>query len=135
MKWHYNPQLKARARELRKKMTRGEILLWQQLKQKDLRGGQDFHRQKPLDQFIVDFFCPRLGLAIEVDGSTHNSRMDEDGIRQKRLESLGIHFLRFTERDVCTKLEAVLSVIDEWIRDHTAHLSPTLSSKKRSGTK
>lgn len=58
------------ARKLRKEMTFSEILLWNELKQKKMLG-YDFDRQKPLDNFIVDFFCKELGLVIEIDGDSH----------------------------------------------------------------
>lgn len=115
MEWTYNPKLKAFARELRKKMTLGEVLLWQHLKGNQ-RYGYDFHRQHPLDEFIVDFFCPELALAIEVDGSTHDFKIGRDERRQLRLEQLGINFLRFTEKDVRHNLEGVVVSIDQWIK-------------------
>jgi len=65
-----NPRLKELARELRNHSTLAEVLLWNQIKNKRLLGF-DFHRQKPIDRFIVDFFCPGLMLAIEIDGVSH----------------------------------------------------------------
>lgn len=116
MKWAYNPGLKPLASELRRKMTMGEAVLWRHLKGGQ-RQGLDFHRQKPIDEFIVDFFCAKLALAIEIDGSTHNSKITEDEIRQKRLESLGISVLRFTENDVRSNVEGVVAAIDLWIEE------------------
>lgn len=95
----YNPALKERARELRKRMTIGEELLWGELKQ-DRMCGYDFDRQRPLDEYIVDFYCKDLALAIEVDGKCHENRNGTDKRRQRRLESVGVSFLRFTEREV-----------------------------------
>ena len=66
----YNPKLKELARELRNNSTKAEIILWLKLKNKQLYG-YDFHRQKPIDNYIVDFFCQELMLAIEVDGYSH----------------------------------------------------------------
>lgn len=66
----YNPRLKQAARTLRKNMTLTEILLWQQIKGKQLLG-YDFHRQKPIDEYVVDFYCPRLKLVLEIDGDSH----------------------------------------------------------------
>ncbi|MDD8018536.1 MAG: DUF559 domain-containing protein, partial [Bacteroidota bacterium] len=63
----YKPKLKEIAKTLRKNSTLGEVLLWKRLRNKQMLG-YDFHRQKPIDQFIVDFFCPALNLAIEIDG-------------------------------------------------------------------
>ncbi len=76
-----------------------EVLLWNQIKSKKLHDYQ-FLRQKPLDKYIVDFFCYELMLAIEIDGESHIKKIEEDQIRQQRLESLGIHFLRFSDHDV-----------------------------------
>lgn len=66
----YNPKLKELARQLRNNATKSEVLLWQKLKRGQMYG-YDFHRQKPIDEYIVDFFCNRLRLAIEVDGYSH----------------------------------------------------------------
>ncbi|WP_445664295.1 endonuclease domain-containing protein [Fodinibius sp. AD559] len=65
----YNPELKELARELRKSMTHGEVLLWQRIRRKSL--DYQFHRQIPLLEYIVDFYCHELLLAIEVDGRVH----------------------------------------------------------------
>jgi very-short-patch-repair endonuclease len=67
----YNPILKDLARELRNKSTLSEVLLWQHLKGKQMLG-YDFDRQKPINNFIIDFFCSELMLAIEIAGETHN---------------------------------------------------------------
>ncbi len=119
----YNPKLKARARKLRNHSTLAEVLLWNQLKGRQMLGYQ-FLRQKPLDQFIVDFFCYDLMLAIEIDGESHNIKITADQRRQKRLESLGIHFLRFTERDVRNNIEGVLQRIKAWIEEFEHKKSP-----------
>jgi len=112
----YNPKLKNIARILRKNMTLSEVLLWQELKGKKLLGF-DFDRQKPIDEFIVDFYCKRLQLAIEIDGESHyyEGAPDRDAKRQKRLESLGVHFLRFDDDAVKQNISTVVEVIQEWI--------------------
>ena len=108
----YNPKLKKLARELRKNMTLGENLLWRHLRNKQILGF-DFDRQKPIDEFIIDFYCKELKLAIEIDGYSHDIPQIniKDKTRQKHLEKLGINFLRFTEREVYTNLEGVLLAI------------------------
>jgi len=111
----YNPNLKELARQLRKNSTLSEVLLWQYLKGKQILG-YDFDRQKPVDNYIVDFFCNELMLAIEIDGDTHNYKIERDIKRQKRLEASGIRFLRFTDKDVKEKIEGVVMMIGEWIR-------------------
>ena len=116
----YNPKLKAIARRLRNNMTPAEITLWQHLKGKQM-DGYDFDRQKPIDEYIVDFYCKRLKLAIEVDGSSHDCEASQiqDGYRQSRLESLGVSFLRFQNSEVQHETEAVLSTIRAWISSHS----------------
>ena len=115
----YNPKLKERARQLRKNSTLSEILLWEQLKIKQLKG-YDFHRQKPIDNYIVDFYCPEIMLAIEIDGESHrDERLDKDNIRQRELEKLGVHFIRFSDLDIKTNLEGVILSISEWIENNS----------------
>jgi len=109
-----NPRLKELARELRNHSTLAEVLLWNQIKNKKLLGC-DFHRQKPIDRFIVDFFCPRLMLAIEIDGVSHRQKGQADLERHRRLESLGVHLIRFEDSMVKREMPKVLSAIEGWI--------------------
>jgi very-short-patch-repair endonuclease len=114
----YNPKLKELARRLRKNSTFSEVLLWEQIKNRKLMGCR-FLRQKPIDNYIVDFFCPELMLAIEVDGITHDKKAAFDNDRQDRLESLGVKFLRFLDIDIKTNLQGVLSIIQRWVEENT----------------
>jgi very-short-patch-repair endonuclease len=118
--YHYNPKLKQRARELRNNSTLSEVLLWNELKNGKMKG-KDVHRQKPIMNFIVDFFCPELALAIEIDGNSHDSKnaYQKDAERQREIEGLGIQFLRFNDLDVKRNMPGVLSVIVQWIEEHT----------------
>ena len=120
----YNPELKELARDLRKNMTLSEVLLWNQLKQKNMMG-YDFDRQRPLGNYIVDFYCKELSLAIEIDGDTHIYRYDEDDIRQKTLEKNGIRFLRFEDIEVKKNISNVLRVIEDWISKNQPTPSPS----------
>ena len=110
----YNSDLKDLARNLRKNMTLSEVLLWKELKNKQMLGF-DFDRQKPIGDFIVDFYCKELSLAIEIDGNTHFFRNDEDEKRQRELENMGVRFLRFEDSEVKKSLTNVLRVIGDWI--------------------
>ena len=92
-------------------------MLWQKVKKEQLRG-YDFHRQKPIDEYIVNFFCPKLNLIIEIDGETHVDKSEQDDKRQTRLESLSFHLLRFLDSDVKQNIEGVLQTIEEWIKQH-----------------
>lgn len=116
----YNPRLKALARKLRQNMTFSEILLWQQLKGRQMLG-HDFDRQRPIDEFIVDFYCKDLQLAIEIDGETHNleGAAECDEKRQSRLQRLGVRFLRFTQWEVLENMEGVLQTIEGWIEENS----------------
>ncbi|MEK7400573.1 MAG: DUF559 domain-containing protein [Candidatus Poribacteria bacterium] len=114
----YNPKLKEIARSLRNKSTLSEILLWRHLKGKQMLG-YDFHRQKPILNYIVDFFCNELMLVIEIDGITHDYKLAEDAERQKELESLGIRFLRFMDDDIKKNMDGVLINIRDWILEHS----------------
>ena len=90
--------------------------------------GYDFDRQKPIDQYILDFFCFELKLAIEIDGESHWQIGEEDRRRQSRLEELGIRFLRFPDIMVKRDMNNVLSSIQAWIDEH-AEKSASHSSK------
>jgi very-short-patch-repair endonuclease len=115
----YNPKLKAVARMLRKNMTLSEVLLWQEIKGKQLLG-VDFDRQRPIDNYIVDFYCKKLKLAIEIDGDSHTweGALERDEVRQKRLEELSVRFLRFDDLDVKKDMPWVLNMIHEWIEEN-----------------
>jgi very-short-patch-repair endonuclease len=107
---YYNPELKEKARRLRNESTFSEILLWLKIKGKTF--GYEFHRQVPLDEFIVDFYCHELGLAIEIDGSSHDNKIDYDLKRQRRLESLGVRFLRYKDIDIKRNMNDVLRTLE-----------------------
>ena len=109
---YYNPRLKLRSRELRNNMTDAELMLWSKLRGKKVRGLQ-FYRQKPILSFVVDFFCPKAGLVIEVDGGQHFEPVQEekDKDRDRKLRSLGLRVLRFDNRKVLQETEAVMEVI------------------------
>lgn len=124
----YRSDLKFIARRLRNNSTRSEIMLWKELKGKKLLG-YDFHRQKPVGKYVVDFYCPRLSLAIEIDGNSHEGREEEDQMRQLEIESLGVQFLRFDDLEVRQNVDGVVQAIEEWIksRQKTAHPRSPLS--------
>jgi len=108
----YNRNLKRHSKQLRRNMTDTERHIWARLRMKQLNGYQ-FYRQKPVGDYIVDFYCPRAKLVIEVDGGQHFSdEMTEyDRIRDEYMSSLGLRVLRFTNTDVLTNIESVLESI------------------------
>ena len=105
---YYNPKLKEKARRLRIRCTLSETLLWSKIRRKSL--GYEFHRQVPIDEYIVDFYCHELRLAIEVDGSSHDNKYEYDLRRQLKLESLGVRFIRFDDLDVKRNINDVLRI-------------------------
>jgi very-short-patch-repair endonuclease len=113
----YNPALKKKARFLRKNSTLSEVLLWNKLKGRQLKGYQ-FLRQKPLNKYIVDFYCKRLRLAIVIDGDSHIDKEHSDIKRQKELESQGLLFLRFSDKQVKRNLNDVVQSISNWIDEY-----------------
>ena len=114
----YNPKLKELARKLRNNSTFTEIMLWNYLKGKQMRG-YDFDRQRPIDNFIVDFYCKDLKLAIEVDGESHYGNEEKDARKDKRLNEFGVSVLRFDDLEVRHNLNEVLTKIEKWIDDNS----------------
>jgi very-short-patch-repair endonuclease len=109
-------------------MTFGEVLLWNELKD-DKFWGFDFDRQRCIDNYIVDFYCKDLMLAIEIDGMSHTyeEAFLKDEIRQSKLESLGVTFIRFSEAEMKYDMQNVIRVIEGKIaeiikRDKTIRL-------------
>ena len=112
----YNKNLKAFSRELRNNSTLSEVLLWQELKAGQIKGFK-FNRQKPLGRFIVDFYCKKLNLVIEIDGESHfhGEAPVQDKVRQDILEKEGLDFLRFDDLDVKRNMSFVLNEIYHFI--------------------
>ncbi len=102
-------------------MTLGEIAMWREIKNKKL--GVSFNRQIPIDNYIVDFYCKDLQLAIEIDGSIHfeEGQQEKDAVRQKRLESLGVKIIRFSDLDVRENLSLILLEIKGTIDNIKTH--------------
>ena len=112
----YNPNLKARARRLRKHMTEAEVLLWNHIRRKQIKGIQ-FFRQRPIGNYIVDFYAPDAGLVIEVDGGQHyeDDGLEYDASRDQFLEAHGLKVIRFTNTDVLKHVDEVVAEIREYI--------------------
>ena len=110
----YNPKLKEYARQLRNNSTLAEVLLWKNIKNKAL--GVQFHRQVPMLDYIVDFYCHELMLAIEIDGDSHDHRYFEDLNRQNKLENLGVRFIRFTDGEVKNNMFSVSMSLEEKVK-------------------
>jgi very-short-patch-repair endonuclease len=121
-RWHTCPalweKLRPIAREMRSKPTESENLLWQRLRRHQLYGFS-FRRQHSIGQFIVDFYCAKARLVIEIDGKIHQYKKEEDLIRQKYLESLGLKLVRFSN-------DVILNNIDEVSKEIISYLPTPL---------
>jgi very-short-patch-repair endonuclease len=95
----YNPMLKERAKEMRNNSTKGEIKFWCELL-RNKQTGYQFYRQKIIGHYIVDFYCAKLKLVVEIDGISHNKKQDYDKRRNEVLESLGLKVLHYDDQDV-----------------------------------
>lgn len=119
----YRSDLREYARSLRKNSTLSEILLWQKIKNRTYK--VQFHRQVPMLDYIVDFYCHEIGLAIEIDGSSHDHKYLYDAKRQGRLEAEGVTFIRFSDKQIKQEMTNVLIILEETIKELATGLIPT----------
>jgi very-short-patch-repair endonuclease len=106
-----------RAKELRRDMTPAEKILWQELRANKL--GVHFRRQQVIAGFIVDFYCHKAALVIEVDGDIHDLQQEEDARRENVLSEMGLRIVRFGNEEVMRDLSAVVGKIREFILHHS----------------
>jgi len=125
----YDPRLKERARELRKNMTIAEKKLWNgYLRRHELM----FCRQRPIDYFIVDFYCSRAKLVIEIDGDSHYSEFGKgyDADRSAVLEGYGLRVIRFSNEDVLKSFEGVVEEIEKMLENIPVSSQPKTPSAR-----
>ena len=105
-------------------MPKAELVLWTKLRSKGF-DGYKFRRQYSVGKYVVDFFCPKLKLAVEVDGDSHFSEESERGDRERQnfIESFGISFLRFTNNDIYENLDGVLERIEGSIEERATAIA------------
>lgn len=108
----YNRNLKPLAQKLRKFGTKGEALLWRDVLKAKQHWPYQFNRQFIVGNYIVDFICRKLKLIVEIDGSSHFAKSEEDYNRQQFLESMGYTVLRFAESTVVYRIDEVVAEID-----------------------
>ena len=120
----YEHHLVEKAKKLRNNSTYSEKLLWKCLRAKQFYGF-DFDRQKPIDKYIVDFFCNELMLVIEIDGITHGDKQKYDRYRQKRLEDLDLSVLRYNALEVVNNIQGVLKDIELWVDQNRPTPNPS----------
>ncbi len=110
---HVTKEKLQRSRELRREMTPAEKTLWEELRANKL--GVHFRRQQVIQGFIVDFYCHKAGLVIEVDGDVHDLQKEEDERREKVLSALGLRIVRFRNDEVMRNLSAVVGKVKELV--------------------
>lgn len=110
----YNPLLKPLAKEKRKLGILSEVLFWKQVRSKTFHH-IDFDRQRIIGNYIVDFYVKALGLAVEIDGTSHDFKQEYDLERTKFLESLGLKILRITDWDVKQNLSLAMKDLENFI--------------------
>ena len=107
----YNPALKERAKELRQAGNLSEVLFWNQVKNKQFKG-LDFDRQKIIGNYIVDFYCSNCQVVIEIDGSSHDDKVEYDANRDQFLEELGLKVIHIPVNDIMFKLGEVMEMLN-----------------------
>lgn len=117
-----NPKLKDRARALRKQGILSEVIFWQKFKDKKVLSW-DIDRQVIIDNFIVDFFIPELGLVFEIDGSSHDDKQVYDQKRDIALQALNLKIIRILDKDVLKNIDGVWDLVNECIRERVDGLS------------
>ncbi|MBS1549930.1 MAG: DUF559 domain-containing protein [Bacteroidetes bacterium] len=108
----YNPELKDRAKALRKAGNLAEVLFWNQVKNKQFKG-LDFDRQKIIGNYIVDFYCANCNVVVEIDGSSHDNKQEYDAARDAFLESLGLTIIHIPVTDVMKRMGAVMDMLEQ----------------------
>ena len=116
---YYNKKLGNRANSLRKDMTKSEVCLWKYVLSSGQMKKYVFRRQRPVLNYIADFYCQPLKLIIEVDGITHHDAhsVKYDRKREDQLINAGFKVLRFSAADVLRRISIVREVIEDWISD------------------
>lgn len=106
-------------RDFRKNPTEAELFMWEFLRDRRLNGYK-FRRQHPINSYIVDFYCPELKLAIEIDGQVHRNaeQIAYDQERTKILQELGISIIRFWNSEVINELPSVIDRITAFINQN-----------------
>jgi len=113
----YNPRLKKISRHLRKNMTFTEVILWKKISRRQILNFQ-FYRQRPIGNYIVDFFCPKAKFIIELDGCQHKKKkiLIKDKERDEYFNNLGYYVMRFDDYDVIRNLDGVINEIWKYLK-------------------
>lgn len=124
----YNPALKQRAKELRRAGNLSEVLLWKHIKNKQF-AGLDFDRQKIIGNYIVDFYCAEKAVVIEIDGSSHDNKVDYDAERDAYLTGLNLTVIHLLDGDVKNNLSGVM----DFLQNHPVFTTPPFGCPSTGG--
>jgi very-short-patch-repair endonuclease len=113
----YNKSLQPFANKLRKEMTKAEACLWKYVLRARQMQGYQFRRQRPVLNYVADFMCKELCLVLEVDGVTHDLKLEKDKRRTDDLRRAGFHVYRFTDEEVLTNIHGVAREIEKIIKN------------------
>jgi very-short-patch-repair endonuclease len=130
MNYYGNRELVKRARFLRSNMTQAEVILWSRLRSKKIDGFK-FRRQQPIFDYIVDFYCDKLKLIIEVDGEIHSlsENVSYDSRRDNILKINGYHIIRLSNLEIETEIDVAINKIRSFISEN---LAPSKGEQRRS---
>ena len=118
----FRKDLKEKGRNNRNNMNRPEAKLWYEILTNRKLFGYRFIRQKPVLDYILDFFCPRLKFGIEIDGESHDEQVEYDKKRTSNLNEIGIRLIRYSNADVMCNLEGVYLDLEERIKKREKEL-------------
>lgn len=113
----YNPLLKERAKVLRKARNLPEVLFWRRVNKGQFHD-LDFDRQKIIGNYIVDFYCKAFGLVVEIEGSSHNGRGEEDELREAWLKDQGCRIIRFTTTLILEHMDQVMEELEAFVLEN-----------------
>ncbi len=128
----FNLKLKERARALRKAENLAEVIFWNHVKNKQFCD-LDFDRQKIIGNYIVDFYCRRLALVIEIDGDSHVGKEEYDELRDAYLKGLDLHIIHYTDIDIKTNIQSVLTHLKATLQKLPERSSPKIPLLRRGG--
>jgi len=128
---YYNPRLKNYSNQNRNNGTKSEVCLWKHVLSRGQMKNFQFHRQRPIDNYIADFVCIKASLIIEVDGYSHEDDSIKDLNRDNKLKLLGFTTLRFSAWEVLNRIADVSIIIGEWLDEHYKGELPVPRSGKK----
>ncbi|MDP8201014.1 MAG: endonuclease domain-containing protein [Candidatus Tenebribacter burtonii] len=118
----YRKDLKDKARDNRKNLNRPEAKFWYEILSNRKFLGYRFLRQKPVSDYILDFFCSELKLGIEIDGENHNEQVEYDKMRTLNLNNIGIKIIRYSNADIMCNLEGVYLDLKQKVKEREEEL-------------